>query len=451
MIKWLPGLFISLMLISLTLGGIQNAQAGTPSDHSHQRPAHKHSSAVKASHRTKAKVSQHASKRHRPKPADKHPAASKHNTHTASPAPSYRNRSDVKIFAAELAAHSELDKNAIEQALSEAQYQAAILPLVVPPTSATPSVRRDWPRYRARFVTSQRIDQGVDFWQNNARLLAQAEHDYGVPAEIIVAILGVETVYGRNTGNFRVLDTLATLAFDYPANGKPGRQAYFREQLGEFLMLSRQLGLAPTALKGSYAGAIGLPQFMPGSYRQYGVDFDQNGDIDLRNSAADAIGSIGYFLMAHGWIRDQPPVVSAQLPANIDQLVDGGLEPTLSWDTLQSKGVTSEVTDRARYRYGVIDLGNADGPADHVLGTSNFFVITRYNRSYFYAMSVVDLAQALRRGYGGSTSGSAPAANARLAAPMPSLDLNPGNSIKPGGNVIDKPPALPTRGLNSGN
>lgn len=360
-------------------------------------PSHSSVSHRRASHIRGASGSHHAPKTKRLGSAKR---STKKTTALATPtdrddnSTGYADHPAARRFAANLAARSALREEAIVQALAQARSIPAVLRLTVPSAASSPPVR-DWSAYRARFLNPERIAFGQEFMKLHAAPLRRAEQTYGVPGEIIAAILGVETVYGRHTGSFRVIDALATLAFDYPAHGKPDRQVYFQEQLGELLLLSQDLRIEPTELKGSYAGAIGVPQFMPGSYREFGVDFDEDGTIDLRNSVIDAIGSVGYFLMAHGWLKNVPPIVSdAPLPAKASSMVAGGLDPTLNRRDLEKLQIARpSLPDEVRY--GVIDLPNADGSARYVLGTDNFFVLTRYNRSYFYAMSVVELAQAI--------------------------------------------------------
>ena len=286
---------------------------------------------------------------------------------------------------------------------------------------APPGRPKNWTAYRLRFVEPVRINAGAAFWNQNAEALARAEARYGVPAEIIVGIIGVETVYGRNTGNFRVMDAITTLAFAYPNTpNRDARMAYFRGELENTLLFAREANIDPFSLLGSYAGAIGWPQFMPGSIRQFAVDFDGDGRIDLRNSAVDAIGSVANFLVNHGWKSGDPIVFQANVRNTRDTSVDRpmtipasrgstgnsvgswqrfisqGLEATNTLDELRDSGVTSDVAPPADLRYGLVDLQNGDGPTEYWLATNNFFAITQYNRSYFYAMSVVDLGRAVR-------------------------------------------------------
>jgi len=288
------------------------------------------------------------------------------------------------------------DKRYLQAVLSQAHYVESAVQLVKP---APPGKPKNWNAYRDRFVEPIRIDAGVAFWNTYADALARAEDQYGVPAEIIVAILGVETIYGRNTGNFRVMDAITTLAFAYPeAPNRAARLNYFRGELGNTLLFARESNIDPFSLLGSYAGAIGLPQFMPGSIRRFAVDFDGDGKIDLRNSPVDAIGSVAHFLVEHGWQRGEPIV----FPANVDdsgrwqRFIGQGLEAKFTMDELREAGVDSSVNPPPDMRYGLVDLQNGGDPTDYWLGANNFFAITQYNRSFFYAMSVNDLSRAIR-------------------------------------------------------
>ncbi|WP_189616606.1 lytic murein transglycosylase B [Pigmentiphaga litoralis] len=311
------------------------------------------------------------------------------------------NESNAKAaFAAEMAQRG-LDPADVAAILKQARFSATVAKLVLP--AATPSVR-SWPRYRTRFVEPRRIKEGVDFWVKHGPMLARTEAKYGVPASIIVSIIGVETFYGRVTGNFRVLDALSTLAFDYPPQAPNDRSPFFREQLAQFLVLCKESGLDPLSVQGSYAGAIGLPQFMPGSQRRFAVDGDGDGKINLLASPDDAIASVANFLIEHGWKPGQPVFLPVRLPADPKPLVDGGLVPTLTWPQLNAAGARIINTDGTwsgawtDWKMGVIDL--YDGPTDtteYRVAAPNFFAITQYNRSYFYATSVADLAAELEK------------------------------------------------------
>jgi membrane-bound lytic murein transglycosylase B len=211
-----------------------------------------------------------------------------------------------------------------------------------------------------------------------------------VPPEIIVAIIGVETEYGGNTGNFRVLEALATLAFHYPR-----RADFFRTELEQFLLLARENGMDPVNMRGSFAGAIGIPQFMPGSQRRYAVDFDGDQKIDLSSSVDDAIGSVGRFLEQHGWQAGQPIAVLARARGEPERnLIEAGIQPTLLVAELAQQGITADADAQATVT--LVDLVSPGRPTEYWLGYNNFYVITRYNRSSFYAMSVFQLAAAIR-------------------------------------------------------
>ncbi|MCL2830284.1 MAG: lytic murein transglycosylase B [Betaproteobacteria bacterium] len=258
-----------------------------------------------------------------------------------------------------------------------------------------PAVRGDhsWKAYRARFLNPRRIQGGVLFWRRHEAELKRAEARYGVPPEIIVAIIGIETLYGHNTGRFNVLRSLASLAFYYPP-----RADYFKSELEQFLLFSRENGIDPATITGSYAGAIGIPQFMPGSIRRFAVDFEDKGHIDLRNSTADSIGSVASFLYQHGWERDDPVAVPASLQGDPEPLLALGILPQKTLAELAAEGVTTPEFiapgDPKRYA-ALIDLETPGEKTEYWAGFNNFYALTRYNRSNFYAMSVYQLAQAI--------------------------------------------------------
>jgi len=304
----------------------------------------------------------------------------------------------VGQFIERMAQHDGFEPLELQRLFGQVQRLDAVIQLIKP---APPSRPKDWRAYRARFVEPVRINAGVRFWNQYSDKLAQAEAQYGVPAEIIVAILGVETIYGRHTGNFRVLDAIATLAFDYPDTpNRVARMAYFQGELENTLLFARQADIDPFSLLGSYAGAVGWPQFMPGSILRYAVDFDGDGRIDLRNSPADAIGSIANFLVRHGWQAGAPIVFPASVATDgsrdWESFIGQGLKASYSPEQLRAGGVTPGIEPLPEMRYGLVDLQNGDQPTEYWLGADNFFVITQYNRSYFYAMSVVDLSRAIR-------------------------------------------------------
>ena len=266
--------------------------------------------------------------------------------------------------------------------------------------AAVPEQQGSWQRYRERFVNERRTSNGLRFWNENQAELARAEAIYGVPPEIIVAIIGVETEYGRNMGSFGVLEALATLAFDYPP-----RAAFFRSELEQFLLLARENGVSPLSIKGSYAGAMGIPQFMPSSQRRFAVDFDGDDRIDLRNSTNDAIGSVARYLHLHGWQARAPVAVPARIEGDPTALIAAGIKPAVPVHELSKQGVVAALDSEglAERPAALIDLVTPGQPTEYWLGFDNFYVITRYNRSSFYAMSVFQLAEALRQAQGIST------------------------------------------------
>ncbi len=315
-------------------------------------------------------------------------------------------------FAREVATRHAVPLNDVVVALDQAQRNATVLRLMAPPPppADAPRRQRHWPGYRDRFVESVRINAGLDFWQAHADTLAEAERRYGVPAPVIVAILGVETVYGRVTGDFPVLDALYTLAFYWPDHARRDRSPYFRGELETYLVDAIRHDKEPRAARGSFAGAVGLPQFMPSSIRDYAVSTDAGEPPDLSNDINDVIFSVANYLAEHGWQPGLPVFVEASLPPDTAQWVDGGLEPTLRWSQLEAAGVSlrqppmvglvSAPLSRATLAsrdpaVGIIDLEHANGPTEYRIATPNFFAITQYNRSYFYASAVADLAQAL--------------------------------------------------------
>ncbi len=256
---------------------------------------------------------------------------------------------------------------------------------------ARPAERvKPWKEYRPIFLTDARISRGVEFWNQHAEALARAEREYGVPAQVIVAIIGVETFFGRNTGNWRVIDALATLGFDYPP-----RADFFRKELREFLLLSREQQVDPLSVTGSYAGAMGLPQFMPSSFRAYAVDFDHDGHIDIWKNPVDAIGSVASYFQRHGWVAGDPVVTRARIAGT--RFADGltqGLEPVKSVGDLRQLGWTPLDAVDDNYAVTAFRLEGAQGD-EFWMGLPNFYVITRYNRSVMYSLAVHQLSTAL--------------------------------------------------------
>lgn len=310
-------------------------------------------------------------------------------------------RAAMRDFGVELASTRKLSEPEVLKLIDEARYNPTVIRIVTPPAVGQPRAPRSWATYRGRFVEPIRINQGRAFMKQYATELDRATKRYGVPQNIIAAIIGVETLYGKSQGNFRVLDALASLGFDYPDPKRPDRATMFRGQFADLIELDLTGRLDARSLKGSYAGAIGIPQFMPGSIKRFAVSASGAQQIDLSNNMSDAIVSVANFLVEHGWQRGLPVFAPVTLPATADKLVDGGLTPNLDWPQLRAAGAKlapgAKETAWARAPLGVIDLPEeAAGRVELRTATPNFFAITQYNRSYFYAASVADLAQALQ-------------------------------------------------------
>ncbi len=280
------------------------------------------------------------------------------------------------------------DRSYLLQLLAQANYRQKIIDAITRPAEAKP-----WYRYRPIFVTEQRAREGAEFWRQNRELLERAQKEYGVPASMIIAIIGIETRYGRHTGDYPVLDALSTLGFGYPRRG-----AFFQKELEQFLLLTREEQVDPLSAVGSYAGALGKPQFIPSSYRSYAVDFDGDKRRDLWRSNADVIGSIAAYFQRHGWRTGAPVAVPAEgVTARHKPLLAAGSKPSLSPQQLAKAGITPTLPTDA----GPLSLIELDGPdgKEYWIGFNNFYVITRYNHSNLYAMSALQLAQMIERIY----------------------------------------------------
>jgi len=292
----------------------------------------------------------------------------------------------IKDFIEEMVDRYAFDRLKLETAFAQVKILPDALKLISAPSSSI-----SWNKYHERFVNQQRITGGVNFWRKHAQILAKASQIYGVPEEIIVAIIGIETNYGTSTGSYRVIDTLTTLAFQFPR-----RAEYFREELAQYFLLSREQNFDVMSIKGSYAGAIGIPQFMPGSYRRYAIDFDGDGRINLSDNASDAIGSVGNYLKMFGWQENEPIVLRAQKKSDdFLKSIEPGIEPLYSINQLRQAGIVTAAPVDGESLAALIMLDN-DGQEEFWLGLKNFYVITRYNRSTFYAMSVYALAETIR-------------------------------------------------------
>ena len=292
----------------------------------------------------------------------------------------YDKRPEVRAFIREVAKRHGFAEKELRKVFARAERIEPILEAISKPPD--PPV---WADYRALFLTDKRIAGGIEFLKAHREVLERAEREFGVPAEVMVAIIGVETFYGRNTGRWRVIDALTTLAFDYPP-----RARFFRSELEHYLVLARDNKQDALDVRGSYAGAIGIPQFMPSSTRAYAVDFDGDGVIDLRGSTADAIGSVASFLKRHGWQPGAPVQLRPALEGE-GWRAYAGIEPKHSLETLREAGVRFDADLPPGTRAVMVDLGS-----EARLGLRNFYVITRYNRSVMYAAAVADLAEALR-------------------------------------------------------
>lgn len=336
------------------------------------------------------------------KPDNKHRGKHKRATSTAklaSPAPTegpaYGARADVLAFAQEVTQRHGFEPDWVARQLGRAHKLAAVQRLLMPPPAGT---AKNWAAYRARFVEPQRIDAGVQFWRATEAWLARAEERFGVPAEVVVGIVGVETFYGRVMGNFRLIDALATLSFDFP-KGRSDRSEFFRGELEELLVLARREKIDPASLRGSFAGAMGLPQFMPGSVNRHALDFDEDGHIDLHGNTADVIGSVARYLAEHGWQRGQPTHFSVLVPvdsADRAHLLAPDILPTFSASQFLQRGAELDADARAHPGLlALVELQNGAAAPSFVAGTANFYAVTRYNRSSYYAMAVIDLGRAV--------------------------------------------------------
>lgn len=302
----------------------------------------------------------------------------------APPLPPMTGQAAVERFIDEMVAKHDFQRTELVALFEKVQPRARIIEIMTTPAEGKP-----WNKYRPIFVNEARIRGGVDFWRDNSAALARAERQYGVPAEIIIAIIGVETRYGSNMGGFNVIDALATLAFDYPP-----RADYFRGELEQFLLLSREEHFDPLLPKGSYAGAMGEAQFMPSSYRNYSVDFDGDGRRDLWHSTSDAIGSVAHYLSSYGWQHAQPIATPAQVSGNgyLSVLDQKPVKPTRSIAEFRAHGVQPQ-SPLGNDQLATLLRFDTDTGDEFWLGLDNFYVITRYNHSPRYAMAVYQLSQ----------------------------------------------------------
>ncbi|WP_296447534.1 lytic murein transglycosylase B [Rhodoferax sp. UBA5149] len=316
----------------------------------------------------------------------------------ALPGPAYAERADAMQAADDMAARRDLDRDWVRQAIGQAHYLPQVAKFIQPPPVGT---LKNWRVYRSRFIDPVRINAGVKFWQDNRETLARAESETGVPAEIIVGIIGVETIYGQQMGSFRVIDALTTLAFDFPANHPRAkeRSEFFKGELEQYLSLTHRTSVDPLTLHGSFAGAMGMAQFMPSAWVKYAIDFDGDGRVDLFNSPADVIGSVANYFKAFNWQRGMPthfPVSFDTAKLDKDALLAPDILPTFSVASFVANGAVLE--GPALQHPGplaLVELQNGDAPPSYVAGTENFYAITRYNWSSYYALAVIELGQAV--------------------------------------------------------
>jgi membrane-bound lytic murein transglycosylase B len=292
---------------------------------------------------------------------------------------------EVETFIGEMVQKHQFEAGALRKLFVQVKPRPGIVRAMSAPATARP-----WHEFRRSYIEPRRISGGVAFWREHATTLEKASREFGVPEEIIVATIGVETFYGRHTGNFRVLDALATLAFNYPP-----RAELFRSELEHYLLLTREAGIDATGTVGSYAGAMGLPQFLPSSYRRYAIDFDGDGKKDIVNSMADAIGSVANYYKTFGWRPGGAVIVPVEVSGNVDAVLEAGIKPEQKVAELRKLGVTPAGPVDEGAEAALITAVAATGPR-YWLGLNNFYVITRYNRSVNYALTVHELAGELR-------------------------------------------------------
>ncbi len=303
---------------------------------------------------------------------------------------SYLNQDGVRDFIVDVSAREGFNAAELRGLFEDIDRQEAALEAIARPAETLP-----WHRYRPIFVTEARTVGGVEYLREHRGLLEQAQQRYGVPPEIVTAILGVETYYGQHEGHYPVLDTLATLAFEYPP-----RASFFRSELEHFLLLAREERVDPRSARGSYAGAMGMPQFISSSYREYAVDFDDDGQRDLWGSQADVIGSVAAYLARHGW-QSGAPIVQRLQPdgERYRDLLGRGLKPAVEASELRAAGLSLDPALADGERVALFELEGPDGP-ELWAGRRNFYTITRYNHSELYALAVVQLARGIRAGAG---------------------------------------------------
>jgi len=303
----------------------------------------------------------------------------------------YADREEVQAFVKELAARESFNESELLTVFRHAEYKQSIIDAITRPAEKTLT----WAKYQDIFLTERRTVSGVEFMEKNRVALQAAYETYGVPPVIITAIIGVETMYGSISGSYRVLDALSTLSFDYPQRSK-----FFMRELGEFILLAREEKKMITEFKGSYAGAMGMGQFIPSSYRAYAVDFDGDGFRDIWNNPTDAIGSVGNYLAKHGWQRDKQVTFKVGAGKVEAEVFNVSLKPSKSIGELRALGMADDLTGLdPEQAVSPMRLNGKNGE-EFWIGLKNFYVITRYNHSKLYAMAVFQLGEALRQGSG---------------------------------------------------
>ncbi|MBX3609953.1 MAG: lytic murein transglycosylase B [Hydrogenophaga sp.] len=331
------------------------------------------------------------------------PAKRRAGAPVADAGPLYRDVPAAMAFADDLAQRRGLDATWVREQIGRARKLDAAIRGVTPPPTGVP---KNWAAYRARFIEPIRLAAGQRFWQDNRDTLARAEAQFGVPASLVVGVIGVETLYGRHTGTHKVMDAITTLAFDFPSVHPRAatRSAFFRDELEQLLALCQRSDIDPHSLLGSFAGAMGWPQFMPSSWANYAIDFDGDGKVDLFNSQADVIGSVANYFKTFGWQTGMPthyPVRFDDNKLDLETLLAPDILPSFSVEAFTAKGA---VLDGPALQHpgklALVELQNADAPPSYVAGTDNFYVVTRYNWSSYYAMAVIELGEAVKAGAG---------------------------------------------------
>ena len=325
----------------------------------------------------------------------------KHKAHSVRTTP-FSPRAEMEQLATDISQDHQLPVAWVRHQLSLARRVQGLEKMVMPPPSSSP---KNWAAYQARFIEQRRIEAGVKFWQTYKDALERAQNTYGVPAELVVGVIGVETFYGQHMGNYKVLDVLTTLTLHFPTEHPRAqeRQAFFKSELGYFLKMAHAQPKGQ-AITGSYAGAMGWPQFMPSSWSRFAVDFDGDGHIDLLKSPVDAIGSVANYFKAFGWQTGMPTHYPVQFDeAKLDKptLLAPDILPSFSAASMRDKGILLESSaQQHKGNLALVELFNGTDAPSYVVGTENFYVVTRYNWSSYYALAVIELGSAIKEGLG---------------------------------------------------